>query len=143
MAFTEDFSEFFDTEQGFAVTMVVDIDDGLSLLRQVAGIYDEPYFEEAGEVGIEMQLPVFVCSKDDVPGIAHGDSLTNLEADGVFNTSYERLFKVVGVKPDGTGLVELALEDQANAEPIHTEGAELLTTESGHIFYTEFRTGLE
>lgn len=117
MAFTEDLSEFFDTTYGFAITMRIDIATGPSNGNQVDGIFDDEYVDEAGELGIELTAPTFLCAKSDVANIKHGDRLTNEEIDGQFTAVGQKYFKVRGVMPDGTGLVRLALEEQ-NETPV-------------------------
>lgn len=51
---------------------------------------------------VESAAPSFTCSAADVPQAVHGDSL-------VVNSI---TYKVVGVQPDGTGIVTLILEEQ-------------------------------
>jgi len=50
--------------------------------------------------GVEGNHPVASCSVADVPGVAHGSSIT------VNNVDYT----VQGIMPDGTGMVDLILE---------------------------------
>jgi len=67
----------------------------------IKGIFDANYFEIMGvDGGVESTQPGVVCRSGDVAGIGHGAAVV---ADGVSYT-------VVGVKPDGTGITELALE---------------------------------
>ncbi|MCP4228734.1 MAG: hypothetical protein GY771_01115 [bacterium] len=94
MAFTENISDFFDTDD-FAVAATWNA-------QTVNGIFDNEYFDEPGGVGIEGSTPVFLCAAADVNGIAHDDDIT------INGTAY----KVVGVQPDGTGAVELKLQEQ-------------------------------
>jgi len=101
MAFTEDFSDFFDTDD-FAVAATITIGEGSP--GTVNGIFDDEYFDEVGvgSLGVEGSKPAFHCAAADVPSIAHGDSVV------ISGTTYH----VVNVRPDGTGLVTLLLEDQ-------------------------------
>jgi len=65
------------------------------------GIYDKDYFEiiDSNSV-VESSQPAFTCRTSDVPSVAHGDTLV------INSVSY----KVVGNKPDGTGMTVLPLE---------------------------------
>lgn len=97
MAFTEDLSDFFDTEHGFAVTVVYDGN------VSVEGIFDAEYFEpSAGMAGVQSSQPVFLCMTADVEDAAHGETL---EID-------DDTYHIVGVEPDGTGITMLRLEKQ-------------------------------
>jgi len=96
MAFTEDLGEFFDTSQGFAVAATW---NGSTTIE---GIFDNEYFEDptGRGAGGESSQPSFICIEDDVEGAAHGDTL---EVEAV-------VYTVVGVQPDGAGLVKLVLQ---------------------------------
>ncbi|PTR17498.1 hypothetical protein C8R31_101662 [Nitrosospira sp. Nsp2] len=91
MAFAEDLSVFFDTDE-FADAVTY---NGAPL----AGIFDNAYFEGQG---IQGSQPVFTCPTADVASARHGDLLVRA---GV-------TYKVVGVEPDGTGITLLRLEKQ-------------------------------
>ena len=91
MAFTEDLSVFFDTDE-FADSVTY---NGVA----IAGIFDNAYFEGQG---IQSAQPVFTCPTASVPDAKHGDVLIRA---GI-------TYKVVGVEPDGTGITLLRLEKQ-------------------------------
>lgn len=94
MAFDEDLSELFDTND-FAETAIV---TGKGTLK---GIFEHAYVEVQG---IEGYSPVFHTYQDALDAlstpIAHGD-IVNVRS---------TLHYVRGVQPDGTGLVDLILE---------------------------------
>ena len=92
MAFAEDFSEFLDTDD-FAINATI---SGSS----VSGILDEAFIEVAGIEGVH---PTFACANADVQGVGHGASVV------IGSTTYH----VIGIQVDGTGMVELVLEDQS------------------------------
>lgn len=103
MAFTEDMDVFFgasEVESGFAVAATYTPDGGSP--STIYGIFDQQYFDDSGEVGIESNSPAFHCAEADVSGVAQGDALT-------INTTD---FEIVNVQPDGTGLIVLILEEQ-------------------------------
>ena len=87
MAFVEDFTEFFDTDD-FAINATI-------AGSVVSGILDEAFIEVAGIEGVH---PTFACANADVQGVGHGGSTT---------------YHVIGIQVDGTGMVELVLEDQS------------------------------
>ena len=93
MMFTEDITAFFDTDD-FAVDATL---QGVA----VKGIFDEGYVEPLGNV-VEGAAPQFQCAAASVPSVAHGQSLV----------IGARTFKIVGIEPDGTGVVILRLEAQ-------------------------------
>lgn len=97
MAFTENISEFFDSDD-FATAATY----GAST---VYGIFDNEYADDlGGTVGVEGSNPTFTCAAADVAGIKDGDAIT------INATSY----KVAGPpQPDGTGLITLQLQDQS------------------------------
>jgi len=88
---------------GFAVTATyqVTIDGTPISSAPINGIFDQDYFEivDSNSV-VESSQPAFTCRTSDVSGLAHGDILT------INATEY----KVVGNKPDGTGMSVLPLE---------------------------------
>ena len=63
---------------------------------------NEFYLEDGGTVGVETTQPVITVETSKVPGIAHGDVI------GISGINY----KVIGIRPDGTGISEIALEKQ-------------------------------
>lgn len=91
MAFQEDLSVFFDTDE-FADAVTY---NGATLV----GIFRDPYFEAEGMQGSQ---PMFTYPTVGVLAPRHGDMLVRN------GTTY----KVVGVMPDGTGLTRLHLEKQ-------------------------------
>lgn len=94
MAFTEDLSVFFRTED-FG-TAAVYSGSGAT----INGILDAEYEEPMGRV--QASKPVFVCRTSDVPSAAHAQTLT----------IGAQVYKIVGVEPDGTGITLLKLEKQ-------------------------------
>lgn len=82
MALTEDFTDFFDTDD-FAITATY---NGSS----VVGIFDEPFH---GEDAIQDISPAFHCAAADVSGIAKGSTITINETD----------YEVIELQPDVTG----------------------------------------
>ena len=96
MPFTEDLAAFFDPAE-FASAATYTPAGGSA--ATVNGIFDNGF---ADPLGIEGGAPRFTCVAADVAGVAHGDALA------VDGTTY----RVVGVEPDGTGLVALKLQEQ-------------------------------
>lgn len=94
--FTEDLSGFFDTGDFADAGTYTHV--GASPAT-VNGIFDS-YFVDP--LGIEGNSPRFICASSDVSSVAHGDSLV------VDSVTYH----VVGVEPDGTGVVVLKLQEQ-------------------------------
>lgn len=94
--FVEDLSPMFDETQGFGVAAEW---EGSSF----SVIFDDGYFAATGEeVNFDSSRPRATCRSADVAGIHEGDAITVAGADYV----------VVGnPRPDGTGLVILALEE--------------------------------
>jgi len=70
----------------------------------VNGIFDNEYFETdaGGEVAFALQQPMFHCRTADVSSAAEGDAIT------ISGTNYI----VRNVRPDGTGMTMLMLEEQ-------------------------------
>ena len=62
---------------------------------------NEFYLEDSG-VGVETTQPVITVQTSKVPGIAHGDVIA------ISGINYN----VIGIRPDGTGISEIALEKQ-------------------------------
>jgi hypothetical protein len=73
------------------------LDDGAVV--PIYGIFDNEYVEP---MSMESSGPAFTCGVADVPAVAHGKALI------INGTTY----LVRGVKPDGTGVVALKLEEQ-------------------------------
>jgi len=63
---------------------------------------NEYYSVDAGTVGMEMSQPIAVIRTADAPNVAHNDTFV------VNSVTY----KSVNVRPDGTGMTEVALEQQ-------------------------------
>ena len=90
MPFTEDLTPFFQTSDfGTAATWSVGP-------ATVNGIFDQEYLQT---LGVDSANPVFVCRAADVSGVAKGQTLT------VNSVGYS----IVGIHPDGTGVVALEL----------------------------------
>ena len=69
----------------------------------IQGIYDAAYYQVIGVDGsVESSQPAVICVQADTIGVKHEDIAV---IDG-------KTFYVVGIKPDGTGMTELALEVQ-------------------------------
>jgi len=68
-----------------------------SVTTTIDGIFDKEYVELNG---VESYSPVFTCQTSDVPNVKHGARMTI----NLIN------YTVVGVQPDGTGVVQLILE---------------------------------
>lgn len=100
MAFAETHDEFFDTANGFAVTATWKGSTAVDV------IMDEEYFEDrtGSGAGVAGTQPVALCPLARVPGVAVGDTL-QVPSGG-------QLYHVVGIEPDGVGLVRLVLEKQ-------------------------------
>jgi hypothetical protein len=63
---------------------------------------NEYYSVDAGSVGMEMSQPIAVIRTADAPNLAHNDTFV------ISAVTY----KAVNVRPDGTGMTEVALEEQ-------------------------------
>lgn len=96
----DDRAIFFSADD-FGVTATYTPSGGGAL--SVNGIFDNEYFETdaGGEVAFALQQPMFHCRTADVPSAAEGDSLT------VSGVGYV----VRNVRPDGTGMTMLILEE--------------------------------
>lgn len=91
MAFTEDLAGYFKTADfGTSATWSVGS-------ATVVGIFDSEYARELGM--IDATDPQFVCRESDMSSAAQGQTLT------INAVSYT----IVGVEPDGTGLLTLRL----------------------------------
>lgn len=70
----------------------------------VNGIFERPYLAEdlGGEIaGIESSQPVFRCLSSDVAGVGQGQTLTIAAT----------VWRIVEVRPDGTGVTDLVLAE--------------------------------
>ena len=90
MAFTEDLSPFFETDE-FAVSAL------WKGTTTVPVIFDNAYGESLDVSGT---TPICTALESDFNGWAEGDALV------IFGTNY----KLVDVQPDGTGVVQIVLE---------------------------------
>jgi hypothetical protein len=102
MAFTEDFSPFFDLD-GFAVEAKYTPTGKEQKIIKV--IFDQEYVEAItdGMVPVGIQQATCLCKGVDVADAAEGEPVV------INSTNY----KIVGPpQPDGTGLVRLMLENQ-------------------------------
>ena len=90
--FAEDLSLFFNSSD-FAVAAVF---RGTTIVK---GILGSAYVEVNG---VESSKPAFTCALSDVEGVMHSDSLVIESIE----------YKIVAVKPDGTGIAVLVLELQ-------------------------------
>lgn len=90
MSINDDLTVYYDTDD-FAIAATYNA-------AAVNGIFNHAYVEVEG---VEGERPVFECAEADVAGIAHGETFT------VNATTYT----VVGVQPDGTGVVLIILSE--------------------------------
>lgn len=88
----EDLAVFFNLDE-FAVVALY------NHTQTVNGLLGKAYSEING---VETTAPSFTCAEAAVPAAAHGD---DVEINAI-------AYKVVGIHPDGTGLVTLILEEQ-------------------------------
>lgn len=95
MAFTEDLSPFFNTDD-FAVTATY---THASVGRTVNVIFDAVF---ADPLGIESNHPRAYGIESDFPDVAQDDTLS------ISGTTY----KIKGVHTDGTGIVAFRLQEQ-------------------------------
>jgi hypothetical protein len=101
MPFEEDLTPFF-SESDFAHAATFTPSGGSAVT--VNGIFDAEYaaVEGDGQVAIASTMPVFQCRSVDAPD-AYNATLVVAGA----------TYRVVEVKPDGTGVTMLVLEDQS------------------------------
>lgn len=76
--------------------------DGGSPITVKVIFLNEYYSVEAGNVGMEMSQPIAVLRSADAPNLAHNDTFL---IEGI-------TYKSVNVRPDGTGMTEVAMEQQ-------------------------------
>ncbi len=70
--------------------------------RTVPAVFEAPtHLAALGEADVEATAPELLVDADDAAGVRHGDTV---QAQG-------RTWRVVGIRPDGTGLVSLVLEE--------------------------------
>lgn len=90
---------FFDTDEHAADAAFA---PAAGASRTVPGIFDNEYVTvfDGQDASVESSGPAFICRTVDIPGAAHGDTLT---LSGV-------AYIIRGVQPDGTGITTLRLE---------------------------------
>lgn len=99
MSFQEDFREFLDTSQGFAVEAGVSPKGGGDAYKLVGILVSDYYPVSIGSAGFDVS---FECAYEDAKTINYGDMLE------IDKTKYA----VTGIKPDGNGWIVLELERQ-------------------------------
>ena len=101
MAFVEDISEFFD-DSDFAV--IADFMPASGGQCRIKGIFDKEYFAvDGGEViGVSGNQPKFMCETAKIRDAAYDDDIRILD----------KLYKIISIQDDGTGVTTLLLEDQ-------------------------------
>lgn len=102
MAFTEDLTSFFETDDhAVSASYIRGIYPSTATARAttVAGIFENEYVETQF---IQGDRPTFTCAASDVENIAQGDWL--IISGGTY--------KVAEYRPDGTGVIMLILEAQ-------------------------------
>ena len=65
-------------------------------------LLNDYYAVETGSVSVEMNQPIAVIRTADAPSIAHDDTM-------VINAI---VYKVKNIRPDGTGISEIQMEEQ-------------------------------
>jgi len=95
----EDLAEFFDVDEHAQAASYTPSGGSASSITVI--FRNEFYLEDAG-VGVETTQPVITVETSKVPGIAHGDVIA------ISGINYN----VIGIRPDGTGISEIALEKQ-------------------------------
>lgn len=101
MAFDEDRSLFFDTDDGFAVLATFKGEP-------ISVIVDDDFYAVPGEeVDIASSRLTVHCQSTDVATATEGDALTIEEGDRAGNYTI-----IPPIRPDGTGFTVLALEAQ-------------------------------
>ena len=99
MAFTENYTEFFNTDD-FADVAVYTEDGGSPV--NINGIFDDDYLlEDGGSVGFASSVPVFQCPTSNVSTAAPNDTLTVLGID----------YNITQVRPGDRGITFLILQE--------------------------------
>jgi hypothetical protein len=102
MPFQEDFREFLDIEQGFAISAIVTPALGEPYIVQ--GIISEDYSDiDVGSAGFAGNKPIFECAEEDLGKVEYGDLLRVKGKD----------YRITIIRPDGNGWVSLLLERQS------------------------------
>jgi hypothetical protein len=93
VAFTEDLTQFFDTDDfGVAATIGA---------TTVNGIFENQFLGVPGEAAVAASTPTFTCQTSALPAITRGSTQATISA---------VTYTIVGVHPDGTGVTLLVLE---------------------------------
>lgn len=93
MAFAEDFAEFFDTADGFAVDAIWSLNG-----QSVQAIFDKPY---DNVLNISSSQPQALLRDDQTQGLAAGQTLTINGA----------VWKIAELQPNGLGLTLVLLNE--------------------------------
>lgn len=89
---TADLGTFLNTGE-----FAVDITFGAGTIK---GIFDNEFIESnQDEISVEDLQPQVIVKSSDIPGLAHGDTMTIESV----------VYNVVGIQPDGTGLTLVIL----------------------------------
>lgn len=102
-AIDEDFSIYYDADDGIAVTAEYTskrYQHPSSQSIDVNGIFDDEF---SSVEGVGTSLPMFEYESDNLPDIARGDKITIPKVGGITYT-------IRSFQPDGTGSTELILE---------------------------------
>jgi hypothetical protein len=98
--FASDFDTFFDTDT-HGINCVYTPSGGSA--TTIVGIFNNEYYAmPGGEVDIESSQPVFYTKSSNLSNATHGETM-------VINSI---TYKIINVRPDETGLTEVALEKQ-------------------------------
>lgn len=98
--FTDDLDVFFDTDT-HAVSCTYTPTGGSA--TTIKGIFNNEYYSlPGGEVDVESSQPVFYTKATNLSSVAHGDTMV------IDSVTYH----VINVRPDETGMTEVALEKQ-------------------------------
>jgi len=99
MAFTEDMTVFFDTDDHAVIGDLHQVKDGSGV--DVNGIFDnESVFIDTGYAGVDSSGPSFTCATSDISKINRNWYLNVNGAE----------YKIVRVSPDGSGVSVCQLE---------------------------------
>lgn len=98
--FADDLDTFFDDE-AHAVSCTYTPQGGSATTFDV--IFNNEFFAiDGGEVGVESTQPLAVTKSSNLTSASHGDSMV---IDSV-------TYKIIAIRPDGTGMTEIGLEKQ-------------------------------
>ena len=95
-----DLANFFDTDtHGTSVTYT----PAGGSESTINGILNNEFeLVDVGDTGVESSMPVLTCRTSDVSSVAQGDSFV------IDSTTYQSVI----IRPDGTGITEIVLEEQ-------------------------------